>query len=53
MTIAEGQVFSLICLIIYCAYRLGDDLRSRKGMKIPELYQVPAIESDEAHRTLH
>lgn len=49
MTIAEGQVFSLICLIIYCAVVMVMISRSRKGMKVPELYQVPGLEAlDEA-----
>ncbi len=49
MTIAKGQVFSTITLIIYCAAILMMISRARKGIKIPELYQVPGLDAlDEA-----
>ncbi|HHX10374.1 MAG TPA: hypothetical protein GX729_03225 [Firmicutes bacterium] len=49
MTIAQGQVFSFITLLIYCIAVLMMIGRARKGMKIPELYQVPGLEAmDEA-----
>ena len=49
MKIAEGQVFSLIALIIYCVAVVVMISRARKGMKLPELYKVPGLEAlDEA-----
>ncbi len=49
MTIASGQVFSFIALFIYCIAILTMISRARKGIKIPELYQVPGLDAlDEA-----
>jgi len=49
LSIAQGQVFSFIALLAYCIAVLAMIGRARKGMKIPELYQVPGLEAlDEA-----
>ena len=49
MTIASGQVFSFIALLAYCVAVLVMISRARKGIEIPELYQVPGLDAlDEA-----
>ncbi len=49
MTIAQGQIFSFIAELIYCIAILTMISRARKGIKIPELYQVPGLDAlDEA-----
>lgn len=49
MTIAEGLRFTFLVELVFCAAVLVMISRSRRGIKIPALYEVPGLEAlDEA-----